>query len=216
MIPNELDFILVNLCTKGTPSHIYRTKNHDAVEILYYTLDFQLLMEKKLFAPIYYHENDIQRLCLAESILFQKALKNTAIMLPGNIIELATYLKESETATSGQAERLLIQSISNNLFSLPEEEKVWCLTNPMCYGGALGCYQYPVLKDFCDIRGFSKIYIGVGNRDYAYVLKETKINQEHVHYLLEEVPDFMENNGVLEYTYLFIYDNQTNTLTRIS
>lgn len=137
-------------------------------------------------------------------------------MLPGNIIELATYLKENETATCGVAEKLLIYSLSSKLFSMPEEEKVWCLTNPMFYGGALGVYQYPILKDFCNIRGFSKIYIGVGNRDYAYILKESKINQKHVHYLLEEIPDFMENNGVLENTYLFIYDNKTNTLTRIS
>lgn len=216
MTLDELNFTLVNLYTKETPSHIYSTKTSDDVKVLYYTFDFQLLLEKRTFSPIYYHMDDIPRLSLAEPLLLQKALTNTAAILPGCIIEFADYLREKESSSCGISEKLLIQSISTRLHSLPDIEKVWCLTNPMRYGGALGFYQSPVLRDFCNRRGFSDILIGIGNRDYAYILKESQANQEQMRYLLEKIPDFMDNNGVLEETYLFAYNNETSQLTRIS
>lgn len=216
MTPDELDFILINLCTKETPSYIYRTKNLDAVDILYYTPDIQLLMEKNLFSPIYYYEDDVKRLHLKEPLLFQKAVENTSVMLPGNIIELAVYLEEYKSSIYEVSIRLLIHSLSDKLFSFSEDEKVWCLTNAMRYGGALGLYQLEVLKDFCNNKGYSKILIGVGNRDYAYILKDTPKNQDTIVYLLEKISDIMDNNGTLEHKYLFAYNNQTNKLIRIS
>lgn len=216
MKQNELDFMLVNLCTSETPAHIYRTKNHDDVEVLYYTPDVQLLLEKSIFAPIYYYKDDIPRLPLEEPSLYQKIIKNTAIILPGYIMDFASYLEEKKMPPCGIAEKALIYSISEHMRSMPEDEKMWCLTNVMRYGGALGFYQPSVLEKFCNSRGYSKILIGVGNRDYAYILKDTPKNQEGIAYLLEKVPDIMDNNGSLEQTYLFTYNNEANKLTRIS
>lgn len=216
MTPNELDFILINLCTRKTPAHIYRTNTPDDIEVLYYTLDIQLLMEKKIFAPIYYHKNDVQRLSLPEPLLFQKVMMNTAIILPGRIIEFASYLKEKEEMPCGVGKKLLLHSITDKLYLLPAEEKLWCLTNTQRYGGALGFYQLTVLKEFCNRWNFSEILIGVGNRDYAYILKETPKNQGTMRHLLEQIPDIMEDNEPLTETYLFTYNNETNKLTRIS
>lgn len=216
MITNELDFILLNLCTKETPAHIYRVNNHDAVEVLYYTLDFQLLLEKSIFAPIYYYKDDIQRLPLKEPFLYHKVLKNTATILSGCIIDFASYLEEKRESPCGVVERSMLRSISQKLNQLPEKEKIWCLTNDMRYGGAIGLYQLSVLKIFCHEQNLSEILIGVGNRDYAYILKNSPKNQKHIARLLESAPDIMDDNGTLEQTYLFTYDNETNKLTRIS
>lgn len=216
MIPNELDFILVNLYTSETPAHIYRTKTHDGVEVLYYMPDVQLLLEKSIFAPIYYYKDDILGLSLKEPLLYQKILKNTATILPGCIIEFSSYLEEMRMSPCGMAEKFLIASLSESLCTLSEDEKIWCLTNAMRYGGAIGVYQSPVLKDFCNSRGYSQLLIGVGNRDYAYILKHTPKNRGTMDYLMVHSPDVMDNNGILEYTYLFTYDNDTNKLTRIS
>lgn len=216
MTQNELDFILVNLYTKETPAYIYSTKTPNEIKVLYYVPDIQLLQEKSIFSPIYYYKDDIPRLPLTEPLLLQKALKNTAAILPGCTIELADYLKEKESSPCGIAEKALIYSLSEHLRSLPENEKMWCLTNAMRYGGALGFYQPSVLEKFCNGRGYSKILIGVGNRDYAYILKDTPKNQRDMEYLLKKCPDIMDNNGTLEQTYLFTYDNEANKLTRIS
>lgn len=59
MIPNELDFILINLCTSEIPEHIYRTRNDEGVEVLYYIPDVQLLLEKSIFELIYYYKDDV-------------------------------------------------------------------------------------------------------------------------------------------------------------
>lgn len=188
MRPNELDFMMVNLYTRETPAHIYRTKNHDDVEVLYYTPDAQLLLEKGIYAPIYYHKGDIPRL----------------------------PLEEKKTSPCGIVEKALIYSISEHMRLLPENEKMWCLTNAMRYGGALDFYQLPVLKEFCNSRGYPQLLIGAGNRDYAYILKDLPKNQGNMEYLLKKCPDIMDNNGTLEQTYLFTYDNEADKLIRIS
>lgn len=216
MRPNELDFMMVNLYTRETPAHIYRTKNHDDVEVLYYTPDAQLLLEKGIYAPIYYHKGDIPRLPLEEPFLYQKILKNTAIILPGYIMDFASFLEEKKTSPCGIGEKALIYSISEHMRLLPENEKMWCLTNAMRYGGALDFYQLPVLKEFCNSRGYPQLLIGAGNRDYAYILKDLPKNQGNMEYLLKKCPDIMDNNGTLEQTYLFTYDNEADKLIRIS
>ena len=215
-IGSELDLILVNLCITEMPSYIYRYKNADGIDVIYYTLDIPQLLDKNVFTPIYYHEGDISRLNLSGRSLFQKALKNAGTLLPSNIVDFSLYLEKNTALYYRTSEGKLFQSIIEGFRSLAKNEKIWCLTNNMHYGSALGFYQLDVLKKFCNKYNFSKILIGVGNRDFAYILEYSPMNKERIGFLLDSAPDFMINNGTLRQPYLFIYNNDTTKLTRIS
>ena len=78
---------------------------------------------------------------------------------------------------------------------LSDNERIWCLTNKRRYGGAIGLYNLPILKTFCMTHRYLDILIGVGNRDFAYVMESSQKNRYTLEYLLKTTPDIMDNNG---------------------
>lgn len=215
MNQGEKDFILATIYIKEMPPNFYTYTNEDGVKVAYYIPDMKQLLEKKVFEPVYYFKENIARLQLSQVSLYHKIMHNTSIILPAKIMEFSEYLEEKGSLANDKLEEILVNKLSIHLKDLPEPEKLWCLTNSRRFNGAIGFYQLPIVNDFCASHNYPKLLIGVGNRDFAYIMAESEKNLARMYYMIEKCPDIVENGGTLEQPYLFTYDNVANKLTRI-
>lgn len=212
---NTVDFIMAEFAVNTHAEDSYTYRPPDGLDIAYYILDMQKLFSESSLKPTYCSKASIESLGLKEPELFEKVLHNTLTMLPRTILSLSQFLENVQKLTSDPKVCLLLTAVINKFKSHDADTNVWCITNSLYYGAAIGMYDFRLLNEFCHENGFTRILLGIGNKDYAYLMRDSEKNLKNMEMLLRNSADFFEDGIPLPEKAVFVYDSLTSKLKRI-
>lgn len=210
-----LDFILADLAILEISPQTYTYQTEQGILISYYMLDIEKLLKQQEVQQIHFQTEDIQNLPISEPYLFEKVISNTEIILPARILSFTSYLREAKIVCKNKGEEVFLERLAGEIEKQEKDKKLWCLTNSICFLGAIGIFQVSVLKEFCIAHGFSKILLGLGNRDFVYITDFTKEEVVRMNDLLDKAPDILENNGTLIEKHMLLYISNENSIITI-